>query len=63
MNNYTMPWHPDEYARVDGEPFIYSREGDAMLIRFPGGGAATPNELAAMGCQFEYPKIARGWNE
>lgn len=62
MIEKTTPWHADEYAHIDGRPYAYTREGDAMLIRFPGGGAATPNELAAMGCRFEYPKLARGWN-
>ena len=59
----TEPWHRDEYATVDGRPLIYTREGDEMLIRFPGGGAATPRELAAAGVAFQYPTIARGWKQ
>ncbi len=60
-NGKTLPWSEDEFATVDGRPAIYSREDDVMLIRFPGGGSATPEQLARAGVSFKYPDKARGW--
>jgi hypothetical protein len=61
MNTRTIPWHREEFAKVDGHPYVYTREGDTMLIRFPGGGAATPQELKLQGCEVVMPELARGW--
>lgn len=59
----TDPWDRDEYCYVDGVPYVYTREVDSMLVRFPGGGAATPEQLVKGGCAFTYPKRARGFAE
>lgn len=47
-NNFTMPWHPDEYIYIDGQPYVYTGSWiESILVRFPGGHADYADMLLA----------------
>lgn len=60
MTDRTHPWHRDEMAVVSGVRCVYTIDKDGpMLIRLPGGRAATVAELRAEGHDVELPKLVR----
>lgn len=57
----TLPWHPDELARVEGFQCVYQwcRFARATVYRLPGGGAMTAAEIFAHGWRLEAPRRER----
>ena len=57
----TLPWHPVQFAHVNGWAVVYDwcgRTGE-MLVRLPGGECLTRDEIRARGWSFEPPRLVR----
>jgi hypothetical protein len=56
----TLPWHPEQYARVNGYAVVYTHDRDGlMVVRLPGGEALTVAQILARGWVFEAPRWLR----
>lgn len=55
----TLPWHPDEFVRVDGHRLVYTAIGSGFLVRLPGGRAASVEQLQAEGRDVVMPARVR----
>lgn len=57
----TRPWQPDELCIVNGMPMAYGFAGSVLMVRLPGGRAATVAELRELGHTVTLPARIRGW--
>lgn len=57
----TIPWRPDELARIEGHECVYGwcAVARAIVYRLPGGGAMTAAEIFAHGWRLEAPRRER----
>lgn len=58
--NHCRPWQAREYIIVNGYALVYTvsvREG--LVVRFPGGKSATPDQLHKAGYKVRYPAKVR----
>lgn len=56
----TIPWRNEEKVYVNGAGLVYTLElMDRLLVRLPGGGKATTQELMKRGCVVRLPRFVR----
>lgn len=57
----TLPWHPEQYAKVQGISVVYDADPATgeTLYRLPGGECLTCDEIRARGWSFEPPRLVR----
>lgn len=57
----TRPWMEDEYAIVSGMPCVYTIDKDtkALIVRLPGGCAASVAALRLAGRSVVRPRLVR----
>lgn len=57
----TQPWLPEEFIRVSGYCLVYTvaHRAGTMLVRLPGGRAASVEQLQAEGHVVTLPKRVR----
>jgi hypothetical protein len=58
----TMVWHERNYIYVDGNPYVYHGDGDALTVEFPGGRCRRLTELRADGKHIKMPDNFRQEN-
>jgi hypothetical protein len=57
----TRPWRDDEYMEIDGLKVVYTVDETtgSLLVRMPGGVAATVQELVSQGRTVRMPGMLR----
>ena len=55
----THPWSKYQFIVIDGRPFVYHGEPNAAVVRFPGGGSKTVQELRSEGRAIHMPSSFR----
>lgn len=55
----TRPWAADEYIRVNGRSFVYTRSPSGPIVRFYGGRSEAVADLILRGAHVELPMRER----
>ena len=55
----TCPWQDAHFIRVDGNPFVYHGDANALTVEFPGGISRRVTELRQDGRVVTLPDLFR----
>lgn len=59
--NQLDPWTPKQMVKVNGLALVYTwKEGQGLLIHFPGGKSEYAHDVMHRGADVELPEIIRG---